>query len=117
MEYIYLTKELQNKLDNAIEQCENYVNYEELNSRKWNSNPYDVEPELVGTSGCYEYDDDEVALEEYKILKQWIEKDGIENYIELSPELSEEQQDDETLMEILNKEAINYLETQIESFE
>jgi len=116
-QFKYLTKSMMKKLYQATDDMEDFVDINELESCKYNPNPYDVEPQLVGTSGCYEYDEDEMTLEEYKVLRKFVEADGLINYIDLTDELTEEQLDDENLLEELDKEAITYLDYVIEYLE
>ena len=48
------------------------VDCENLPSAHWVHNPYGVDPELVGTSSCYEWDEDEEAEARMEMAIDWI---------------------------------------------
>ena len=49
------------------------VDCESLPSAHRVHNPYGVDPELVGTSSCYEWDEDEEAEERLEMAIDWID--------------------------------------------
>ena len=108
--YTYLTPDLQKALDKEIENAMERVNIQELPSTYYDSNPYDVEPQLVGTSGGWFNDTDEPWDAGCDLLIEWIKADGAAQY--LWDYLTLEQQNDEDFQTALTQEAINYIQTQ-----
>lgn len=109
--YTYLTPELQKALDKEIEKAMQRINISELPGAYYNSNPYDVEPQLVGTSGEWALEDEnELWKAGCDLMIKWIEADGATAY--LWDYLTPEQQNDGEFEEALTKEAIDYIERQ-----
>lgn len=109
--YIYLTPALQQALIKEIEKAMDDVDISELPSAFYDENPYDVEPQLIGTSGSWFLDnEDDLWNAACDLVLQQIKADGAENYLwdYLTPEL----QDNEELQLDLTKEAIDYIEKQ-----
>lgn len=52
-----LSPETVNKIKGWVDNME--IDVEELESAYYDRNPYGVEEELIGSSGCWEYDEDE----------------------------------------------------------
>lgn len=111
--YQYLTSELQNAiLDWVYNNIE--IDPSELSSASWDDNPYDVEPQLKGGSGTWVYDDEEMENAQLEKAIEYIQADGIENYLpeEILPKGIFEPDFDEEISIKLNQEAIDYLTKQ-----
>ena len=108
--YTYLTPDLQKALDKEIEKAAEHVDIQDLPSTYYDSNPYDVEPQLVGSSGGWFNDTDEPWHAGCDLLIEWLKADGAVAYLwDLIPE---DKQEDDEFNTALTQEAINYLETQ-----
>lgn len=108
--YTYLTPDLQKALDKEIEKAAEHVDIRDLPSTYYDSNPYDVEPQLVGSSGGWFNDTDEPWNAGCDLLIKWLKADGAVAYLwDLIPE---DKQEDDEFNTALTQEAINYLETQ-----
>lgn len=108
--YTYLTPDLQKALDKEIEKAAEHVDIQDLPSTYYDSNPYDVEPQLVGSSGGWFNDTDEPWNAGCDLLIEWLKADGAVAYLwDLIPE---DKQEDDEFNAALTQEAINYLETQ-----
>ena len=98
---------LKKALDSYIEKLE--VDVEELDSYHYVRNPYGVEEQLIGTSSCYDWDEDEEYEAQVAKMLEYIETDGVENYLDLEPE--DWDNEDEGDATTLNKEVKEYLES------
>lgn len=98
---------LKEALDSYIEKLE--VDVEELDSYHYVRNPYGVEEQLIGTSSCYDWDEDEEYEAQITKMLEYIEADGVENYLDLEPE--DWDNEDEGDATTLNKEVKEYLES------
>lgn len=108
--YTYLTPDLQKALDKEIEKAAEHVDIRDLPSTYYDLNPYDVEPQLVGSSGGWFNDTDEPWNTGCDLLIEWLKADGAVAYLwDLIPE---DKQEDDEFNTALTQEAINYLETQ-----
>lgn len=109
--YNYLTPVLQKALDSQIQKAMDRIDISELPGAYYDSNPYDVEPQLVGTSGGWFIDDEsEVWNAACDLVIEWIEADGASEY--LWDYLTPEQQDDDEFGAALTKEAVSYIQAQ-----
>lgn len=96
------------RLDKEIAQIE--IDPSELDSAVYDHNPFDVEPQLIGSSGQWMYDDDEYYNAQINVLIDMLKEDGAVQYLwDLVPE---EMQEDEEYDTLLTNEAIDYLESQ-----
>lgn len=108
--YTYLTPDLQNALDKEIGKALEYVDIQELPSTYYDPNPYNVEPQLVGTSGGWFNDTDEPYDAACDLLIEWIKADGVGEYLyDLIPE---DKQEDDEFDQALTQEAITYIKNQ-----
>lgn len=98
-----LTNEQKQELHNYINNMS--IDYSSLDSYHYDSNPYMVEPQLVGSSGCYAWDEDEEYQVKLETLINEIPKYGIENYLKLT----QEQLYNDTYVEELQKTTLCYL--------
>lgn len=110
--YQYLLPEYQAALDKQVMEAEDRIDISELPGAYYDSNPYDVEPQLVGTSGgWFLKDESELYKAACNLMIEWIKADGALQYLwDLIPE---DKQDDEEFDAALTKEAIQYLESQL----
>lgn len=97
------------KVENFVQDLE--VDESSLNSSRWDSNPYGVEPELAGGSGCWVYDDDDYYNAQLEKALDYVESDGAWEHIEDFC-LDEDGDPDEDL----NQKVIDYLNCCIEGF-
>lgn len=105
-----LKEDYKQKLRNAVEQKE--IDVSELASYKWDSNPYCVEPELVGSSGCGVWDEDEEYNAQIEAVVSDIEADGLFEVIELDLNDSDLYlKDIKEEMLKMNGEALEFLES------
>lgn len=110
--YQYLLPEYQDALDKQVMEAEQWIDISELPGAYYDSNPYDVEPQLVGTSGGWFIDDEKVLGDAARteVIKN-LKADGAVEYLwDLIPEDKKEDDDFNTA---LTKEAIQYLESQL----
>lgn len=116
--YIYLTPEMRNGIDYIISKRMDDVDPSELQSARWDNNPYGVEPQLRGGSGAWDYDEDELFNAASEDLIDAIESDGIfEYFLEYNGCISEDTIEDieakideiEGYETALNNEAIEYI--------
>lgn len=105
MTYTKLNEALKKELLTWVESME--VDVTKLDSYHWESNPYGVELQLVGTSGEGMWDENEEWQEKIKKAKKWIEADGANNYLTLADDDYDEDGDCDTL----TQECINFLST------
>ena len=103
--YQFLTPEMRDNLDKQISEID--IDPSELSSAVWNNNPYDVEPQLAGGSGMYEYDEDEYFNAQCEKMIYYITSDGAIQYLwDLIPE---DKQEDDEYNDALTKEAEQYI--------
>ena len=109
--YQYLLPEYQKALDKAAEQEEQWIDVRELPTAYYDSNPYDVEPQLVGTSGGWFLEDESYLRDAaIDVLIEGLEADGAIQYLyDLIPE---DKQEDEEFDAALTQEAIQYLKNE-----
>lgn len=108
--YTYLTPDLQKALDKEIEKATERVDIQDLPSTYYDSNPYDVEPQLVGSSGGWFNDTAEPWNAGCDLLIDWVKADGAAQYLwDLIPE---DKQEDDEFDQALTQEAITYIENQ-----
>lgn len=111
LNYIYLTPEHQAALDKQIEEAMSDVDISELPSAYWDSNPYDVEPQLIGSSAGWELrNENELWDAACDIVIKYLEADGAVEY--LYDMIPEDKQEDDEFNAALTKEAIQYIENQ-----
>ncbi len=82
-----------------------------LNSSRWDSNPYGVEPHLAVGSGCWVYDDDDYHNAQLEKALDYVESDGAWEYIK---DFCLDKDGDPD--EVLNQKVIDYLNCCIEGF-
>ena len=97
------------KVEDFVQDLE--VDESSLDSARWDSNPYGVEPHLAVGSGCWVYDDDDYYNAQLEKALDYIESDGAWEYIEDFC-LDEDGDRDEDL----NQKVIDYLNCCIEGF-
>lgn len=107
MAYKKLNEALKKELLKKVDEME--INVEELSSYHWESNPYDVETQLIGTSGEGQWDENEEWQEQIKKMKKYLEADGAGEYLTLADDDWDNQ--DENDCNTLTNECINYLST------
>ena len=100
-----LTEEMKKQLLNKIDDIE--VEVEELDSYEWDSNPYLVEPHLAYGSGYGVWNEDEEYNAKLGKLKQYIEDDGVWEYVDIN----EDDIEDEDKMNKLKKEVNDYIDS------
>ena len=104
--YTLLTPEMQQLLEKHISEIE--IDPSELESAVWDSNPYDVEPQLALGSGDWNYNEDEYFNAQCEKMLEYIKADGAVQY--LWDLVSEDKQDDSEYDEALTKEAEQFIE-------
>ena len=107
MTYTKLNESLKKELIKKVDEIE--INVDELDSYHWERNPYNVEPQLVGTSGESQWDENEEWQEQIKKMKKYLEADGAGEYLTLADEDWDNQDDNDCTT--LTNECINYLTT------
>ncbi|MBO4622489.1 MAG: hypothetical protein J5691_01245 [Bacilli bacterium] len=109
--YTYLTPDHQALLDKEVEKATDWIDIRELPTAYYDNNPYDVEPQLIGTSGGWFLEDESYLWDAaIDIVIGWLEADGAVEYLyELIP--ADKQEDDE-FNAALTKEAIEYLKNE-----
>ena len=108
--YTYLTPDLQKALDKKIEKAIEYVNIQDLPSTCYDPNPYNVEPQLVGSSGGWFNDIDEPWNAGCDLLIDWVKADSAVEYLwDLIPE---DKREDDEFNQALTQEAITYIKNQ-----
>lgn len=105
MMYNKLNARLKNELLSIAEDID--IDVEELDSYYWDSNPYCVEEELTGSSGCGVWDDAEERQAQITKLIEWLESDGAGEYLTLSPDDWDSEDDNDCTT--LTNECITYL--------
>lgn len=97
------------KVEDFVQDLE--IDESSLNSSRWDSNPYGVEPWLAVGSGCWVYDDDDYYNAQLEKALDYIESDGAWEYIKDFC-LDKDGDPDEDL----NQKVIDYLNYCIEGF-
>lgn len=105
MTYKKLNESLKKELLKFVDRME--VDVEELDSYHWDSNPYCVEPQLAGGSGCGVWDENEEWKAKVSKAKDWIATDSAKYYLTLA----DEDYDEDGECETLTQECVNYLST------
>lgn len=98
-----LKKELLKKVD------EMKINLEELKSYHFEKNPYCVEPQLIGTSGEGQWDENEEWQAKIKKAKKYLSEEPAYELLNLADEDWDNQDDNDC--STLTNECINYLST------
>jgi len=120
-QYKLLTPQLQDGLIAFLEGLD--IEVSELSSAVWNSNPYDVEPQLAGGSGTYDYDENEYRAAQIKKAIEYIEADGAIEYLwnlipkEIKALDKEDPQKLDAYSEVLDKEALDFLNKELAKYE
>ena len=107
MAYKKLNEALKKELLKKVDEME--VNVEGLDSYHWESNPYGVESQLIGTSGEGQWDENEEWQSKISKMKKYLEADGAGEYLTLADEDWDNQDDNDCTT--LTNECINYLST------
>ena len=107
MSYKKLNERLKKELLKKIEQID--IDVQGLESYHIVRNPYCVESQLVGTSDCFEYDENEEWQAQIQKMKTYIEEDGAGEYLKLSSEDWDNENDGDCTT--LTNECINFLYT------
>lgn len=107
MSYKKLNEKLKKELLKKIEQIE--IDVSELDSYHWDSNPYCVEPQLAGGSGCGMWNENEEWQAQIQKIKTYIAEDGAGEYLKLSSEDWDNEDDGDCTT--LTNECLNYLST------
>ena len=97
-----MKEELKKKIDEWVESLD--FDETELPSYHYDHNPYCVEPQLIGTSGVFEWDEDEEYQAKLNRAVELIEADGAFEYLD-TPEEDEEE---------IKKEVLDYINQKIE---
>ena len=79
-----------------------FVDVEELPSARYVRNPYGVDPELIGSSSCWEYDEDDMLNAACELAIERLTDEGLDAYLNWD----EIDNDDGTLL----KEVVAYIE-------
>lgn len=77
-----LSESIKKELLKEVEKTE--IDVTQLNSYHYDRNPYGVEEQLIGSSSCSEWDEDEEWDEKVKELAKNIKDYGILEYVDLS---------------------------------
>ena len=105
----YLTKEYQNKVQEYVKTIE--IDVQDLESYEYHSA---IGPESRwSASEESTWDEDEELLEQYRTFRKYIIADGANCYIDAPKEI----EDNETELEIFNKEILDYVDWCIEYIE
>ena len=107
MAYKKLNEALKKELLKKVDEME--INVEELSSYHFEKNPHCVEPQLIGTSGEAQWDENEEWQAKIKKAKKCLEADGAGEYLTLADEDWDNQDDNDCTT--LTNECINYLST------
>ena len=75
-----LTEKQKTEIVQFVTKTQDSVDIEDLRSAKYDSNPYGVEPELVGSSGGFDWDDDELWNASCELAVKWLKADGLGGY-------------------------------------
>lgn len=104
-----LTLEEIDKVENFVQDLE--IDERSLDSVRWDSNPYGLEPQLAVGSGCWVYDDDDYYNAQLEKALDYVESDGAWEYIK---DFCLDKDGDPD--EVLNQKIIDYLNCCIEGF-
>ena len=85
------------------------IDYSSLDSYHYDSNPYMVELQLVGSTGCYGWDENEEYQVKLETLIDEIPEYGVENYLKLT----QEQLYNDAYVEELQEATLRYLSGQL----
>lgn len=85
------------------------INVEELSSYHWESNPYGVESQLIGTSGEGQWDENEEWQAKIQKAKKYLSEEPAYELLTLADEDYDD--DDQEDCTTLTNECINYLST------
>lgn len=107
MTYKKLNDALKKELLKFVENIE--IDVTQLESYHWDRNPYCVESQLIGTSGCGVWNENEEWQEQVKKAKTYLEADGAGEYLKLANEDWDNKDDYDC--STLTNECINYLST------
>ena len=107
MPYKKLNERLKKDLLDFVEKIE--IDVSQLESYHYDSNPYCVDDELIGTSGCGVWSESEEWQEQISAAKKKIKENGACEYLKMSADDwdNEDNLDDTTL----TNECLTYLET------
>ena len=107
MTYKKLNETLKKELLKKVEEME--IDVDQLDSYHIDRNPYCVEPQLIGTSSCGVWDENEEWQAQIKKMKNYIETDGAGEYLTLADEDWDNYDNNDCTT--LTNECINYLTT------
>ena len=77
-----LSDSIKKELLKAVEKME--IDETQLDSYHYDRNPYCVDAELIGTSGCHDWDEEEEWKAKVKALADDIKGYGVMSYVDLS---------------------------------
>lgn len=107
MAYKKLNEALKKELLKKVDEME--INVEELSSYHFEKNPYCVEPQLIGTSGEAQWDENEEWQAKIQKAKKYLSEEPAYELLTLADEdYDDDNQEDCTT---LTNECINYLST------
>lgn len=107
MAYKKLNEALKKELLKKVDEME--INVEELSSYHWESNPYGVESQLIGTSGEGQWDENEEWQAKIQKAKKYLSEEPAYELLTLADEDYDD--DDQEDCTTLTNECINYLTT------
>lgn len=107
MAYKKLNEALKKELLKKVDEME--INVEELSSYHWESNPYGVESQLIGTSGEGQWDENEEWQAKIQKAKKYLSEEPAYELLTLADEDYDD--DDQEDCTTLTNECINYLST------
>lgn len=103
---IKLTEEMKQQLLQEVNDTE--IDYEDLDSYVYDSNPYGVEEELIGDSGSADWDEDEALVAKFDRFIEIIECDGAIEHIDFPEEWDDDGEMTELVLEFLQEEKKKY---------
>jgi hypothetical protein len=107
MAYKKLNEALKKELLKKVDEME--INVEELKSYHFEKNPYCVEPQLIGTSGEGQWDENEEWQAKIQKAKKYLSEEPAYELLTLADEDYDD--DDQEDCTTLTNECINYLST------
>lgn len=107
MAYKKLNEALKKELLKKVDEME--INVEELSSYHFEKNPYCVEPQLIGTSGEGQWDENEEWQAKIQKAKKYLSEEPAYELLTLADEDYDD--DDQEDCTTLTNECINYLST------
>lgn len=107
MTYKKLNDALKKELLKFVENIE--IDVTQLESYHWDRNPYCVESQLIGTSGCGVWNENEEWQAKIQKAKKYLSKEPAYELLTLADEDYDD--DDQEDCTTLNNECINYLST------